>query len=377
MMTTMKKNKYLCYAACSFGLEAVVARELTALGFEEIKTRDARVYFSADELGIAKANLWLRTADRVYLVVNEFYADSFDMLYDKVSEISWQTYLSKNAAFPVNGDAIRSTLGSVSDIQSIGKKAIVDAMTKAYHAKFFKEDGAEYPVYISVLSDEVTVSLNTSGIGLNRRGYRVKNSTAPLRETLAAGMIHLSRWRDRPFYDPMCGSGTIVIEAALQAQNRAPGLLRKFAAQYWSDAFKAAFEAAREEASGLYQRKVDIEIFASDIDEKVLETADFHIKRAGVDGIVRLKKTNVYDFSSETEAGTLITNPPYAMRMGEEKECHALYKKLGERLLPLNDFRCYFICADEDFEKHYGRRADKKRKLYNGNIRCNYYQYFK
>ena len=371
------KHKMRCYAACSFGLEAAVAFELKNMGFENVTTRDARVYFDADDTELAKANLWLRTADRVYVVIKEFEAYTFDELYEGINHIAWQDYLPKEAAFPVLADAVRSMLGSVSDVQAITKKAIVDALRNHYGSSFFKEAGAKHQVYVNILSDMVTVSLNASGAGLNRRGYRVKTSTAPLRETLAAGMIHISRWSDRPFYDPLCGSGTIVIEAALKAQNRAPGLKRKFDAQFWNEELTAAFESERELANAAVIQKPEVMLFASDIDEKMIELTEFHAKRAGVAHLINIQRADATKFVPKTEQGTLISNPPYAVRMGEADECHRLYTALGRQLKEAEGLRYYFISSDESFEKYFGKKADKKRKLYNGNLKCTYYQYFR
>lgn len=370
-------SKYLCYAACSFGLEAVVARELESLGMEEVATRDARVYFRADETGIARANLWLAAADRVYLVISEFSAATFEELFQGVKAIPWGDYLPKTALFPVLGDSVRSTLKSVPDIQSVSKKAVVEALKVAYGVSFFKESGEQYQIYVSILADTVSVCLNTSGNGLNRRGYRVKNGPAPLRETLAAGIISLSRWRDRPFYDITCGSGTIAIEAALRAQNRAPGLFRQFDAEAWTAEYKKAFARELEQARGAIKKDTDVQIFASDLNAKMVEMAAFHAKRAGVADLIRFSVADAREFAPQTESGTVFSNPPYAIRMGDRKQVLELYRALGKRLRPMEQFKCYFICADEQFESAYGRPADKKRKLYNGNIKCTFYQYFR
>jgi len=373
----MMKNNMRCYAACSFGLEAVVARELKDLGIENIVSRDARVYFDADAEQLAAANIWLSAADRVYVVVGEFEAHTFDELFEGVRSLPWADYLPKDASFPVSGDAVRADLMSVSDIQSITKKAIVEKLKAAYGVSFFKESGWEFPVYVNNLANKVTVSLNASGQGLNRRGYRIRNCKAPIRETLAAGIIRLSRWYDRPFYDIMCGSGTIAIEAALKAQNRAPGLYRKFAAERWDDALAEAFRVQREKADDLFVKHPDIEIFASDIDPEMVEMTRFHARKAGVEDIIDISRADATKFEPKTAMGTLVSNPPYAMRLGEKDEVQHLYKNLGKVFRELKDFRYYFICADENFSKTFGIREDKKRKLYNGNIRCHLYQYFR
>ena len=370
-------NKALCYAACSFGLEAVVARELEQLGLEEIEKRDARVYFRGNEAGIARANLWLSAADRVYLVLSEFRAETFEELFQGVKAIPWADYLPKTALFPVLADAVRSTLKSVPDVQSVSKKAVVEALRSAYGVSFFKESGQQYQIYVNILADQASVCLNTSGNGLNRRGYRIKNGPAPLRETLAAGIISLSRWHDRPFYDLTCGSGTIAIEAAMRSKNRAPGLFRQFDAEDWNAEYRKAFGQELERAREAVKSNAETRIFASDIDPKMVEMAKFHAKRAGVADLIAFSVADVREFEPQTPMGTLFSNPPYAIRMGDSKQVRELYRRMGKRLKALEDFKCYFICADEQFESAYGRPADKKRKLYNGNIKCTFYQYFR
>jgi len=366
---------YLCYAACSFGLESVVAAELTKLGMQNVRARDARVYFDADERGVARANICMAIADRIYLVLDEFPAGTFDELFERVKAIPFGEYLPKNARFPVNADSVHSELKSVSDVQSISKKAVVESMRKKYGLGFYKEDGAAYELYVSILKNVASVCINTSGMGLNRRGYRVKNVTAPLRETLAAGLIGISGWFDRPFYDVMCGSGTIAIEAALKAKAQAPGLNRTFSAQFWP-AFERAFIA--EKAVGESRIiKPETAIFASDIDPQALEIAKFHAKRAGVSEMIRFSQCDVRDFAPEQRDGSIITNPPYAVRLGEKEETRKLYGAMGKKFRSLHGFKYYIICADDDFEAAFGKKADKKRKVYNGNIRCNFYQYFR
>ncbi|MBR4080065.1 MAG: class I SAM-dependent RNA methyltransferase [Christensenellaceae bacterium] len=368
--------KILCFASCSFGLEAVVANELIAMGAEP-SARDARVYFEADEALLARANIRLSAADRVYIVLDEFTATTFEELFEGVRAIDWSEWLDRHSVFPVLGDSVRSVLKSVPDIQSISKKAIVESLKASYNLNFFKEDGIKKSIYVSILADRVTVAINASGIGLNRRGYRLRNVPAPLRENLAAGLIKLTRWYDRPFYDIMCGGGTIAIEAALQAKHEAPGLKREFDFTEWNDAFKAAYRAEREQALSEIIAKPDVLIFASDIDEKTLNVAKFHARRAGVLDMIRFSVADARNFSPETDCGTIITNPPYAVRLNTKDDAHALYAELGARLERLKNFKFYIICADDKFENHFGIKADKKRKLYNGNIKCCYYQYFR
>lgn len=372
----MAKIYNQCFAACSFGLESLVAEELRRLGLEDVSALDARVGFRTDEAGIAKANLWLRTADRVYLEIAGFKARTFDELFEGVKAIDWASWLPKNAAFPVAADSIKSTLKSVPDIQAISKKAIVESLKKHYKMAQFPENGAEFLVYVMINKDAVSVALNASGKGLNRRGYRTMNAAAPLRETLAAGLVLLSRHRGEDiFIDPMCGSGTIAIEAAMHALNIAPGLNRVFAFEKWGGAWQKAFLDAKDEAQGL-KKDITTDIRASDIDEDVLKLARLHAKQAGLEKHIRFSRADVAKLDLKNTTGVLVTNPPYAVRLGETNENRRLYGKMGETLLQ-SRLNCYILCADDEFERYFKKRADKKRKLYNGNIRCTLYQYFR
>ena len=367
---------YRLFAACSFGLEAVVKHECEVLGFSDILAYDARVYFSGNETDIAKANLWLRSADRVYLVLDEFDATDFEALYQGVKRINWPDYIGKDDAFPVTGDSVRSALFSVSDVQKIAKKAIVDSLKVHYRRDIFAETEGKVPVHIAILKDTVSVLINTSGAGLNRRGYRRLNGEAPLRETLAAGLLSIARYNGGPFYDPMCGSGTIAIEAAMMAKNIAPGLQRKFAFETFSFFENFNFSEIREEAKAAIIKGA-VPVFASDVDEGVLELAKTHAKTAGVYDHIKIYKADIRKALDGQPEGILVTNPPYAVRMGEKKETERLYRKMGDCILGNPYLKAFIISADMGFEKHFGKPADKKRKLYNGNIKCNYYQYFR
>ena len=344
------------------------ALELRKLQFTNVAAKDARVYFDADLIGIANANIRLRTADRVYIEIANFEATTFDELFENVKAIRWKDYLPKDACFPVDADSVKSKLFSVSDVQSISKKAIVDALMSKHNTKTLPETGNRYNVHIKILRDRVSVCLNTSGSGLNRRGYRSANVSAPIRETLAAGLVMLSGWRHGAFADPMCGSGTIAIEAAMIGANISPGRSRTFDAEYWH-LFGDEFSKARAQA------KLDItepaEVYASDIDRKVLRAADANAQAAGVD--LKIYHADISEFHRKN--CIVLTNPPYAARMGEKQQVHELYRSMGAALRDTQ--RKYIITADEQFERHFGKRADKKRKLYNGNIRCTFYQYFK
>ncbi|MEX1307249.1 MAG: class I SAM-dependent RNA methyltransferase [Eubacteriales bacterium] len=367
---------YRFFAACSFGLEAVVKHECEALGFSDIAAYDARVYFSGSSADLAKANLWLRSADRIYMVLDEFEATDFEALYQGVKKINWPDYIGKDDAFPVTGDSVRSALFSVSDVQKIAKKAIVDSLKARYRQDIFAETENTLPVHIAILKDRVSVLFNTSGAGLNRRGYRRMNGEAPLRETLAAGLLSIARYRGGSFYDPMCGSGTIAIEAAMIAKNIAPGLQRKFAFEAFPFLENLDFSIIREEAKAGIIKDV-VPIFASDVDERVLELAKTHAKTAGVFDHIKIYKADIRKALNGEPEGILVTNPPYAVRMGEKKETERLYRKMGDCILNNPYLKAFIISADMGFEKFFGKQADKKRKLYNGNIKCNYYQYFR
>ncbi len=367
---------YKCFAACSFGLEGLAAEELRRLGFGGVAASDARVYFDADEAGVVRANLWLRTADRVYIELHAFEARTFDELFEGVKGMAWQAWLPKNARFPVAADSVGSVLKSVSDIQAISKKAIAESMKKHYKLSLFPENGAEYPIYAFIYKDKVSVAMNTSGKGLNRRGYRTLNAEAPLRETLAAGLVLLSHYRgDETFIDPMCGSGTIAIEAAMYAKKIAPGMNRGFAFESWSGLYKKELDGAKRQArESVLNTAPDIR--ASDIDESVLKLARIHAKQAGLEKTIDFRCADAGKLNLRETKGVLVTNPPYAVRLGETKETRALYAKMGEAFLN-SGLNCYIIFADDEFERYFRKRADKKRKLYNGNIRCTLYQYFR
>jgi len=367
---------YQLLAVCAFGLEAVVKRECETLGFSDISAFDARVYFRGDEEDIARANLWLRCADRVYMVLDEFEATDFETLYQGVKKLKWSELIAKDDAFPVTGDSVRSALFSVSDVQKISKKAIVDSLSVVYKQTLFAETESTLPVHIAILKDKVSVMVNTSGAGLNRRGYRRLNGEAPLRETLSAGLLYIARYNGGEFYDPMCGSGTIAIEAALMAKNIAPGLQRHFAFETFGFLPQQGYREIREQAKSEI-KKGTVPIFASDVDEAVLDIAKTHAKTAGVYDHIKIYKADIRKALSNDPGGILVTNPPYAIRMGERKETERLYRKMGDCIKNNPYLKAFIITADMGFEKYFGKAADKKRKLYNGSIKCNYYQYFR
>ncbi len=366
---------YNLIAPSAFGLEAVTARELQHLGFENTRTEDGRVYFSGDEAAVAKANLWLRTAARVQICLARFPAVTFEELFQGVKSLPWGDILPENARFPVDGRSVKSTLFSISDCQAITKKAIVEKLKQKYHRDFFEETGPLYRIEVALLKDMVTITLDTSGAGLHKRGYRKIAGEAPLKETMAAALIDLTFWKPgRIFVDPMCGTGTLPIEAALIAENRAPGLTRSFTAESWNG-FASAFAQAREEALDLIVPAKEITVFGGDIDAKAADVSQTCARLAGVEKAVKFTRTDMREFTSQEKYGFIVTNPPYGERLGQEEEVRELYKEMGRVFRSLDTWSYYIITAHPEFEKIFGRRADKRRKLFNGRIPCQYYQY--
>lgn len=369
--------RFECYASCSFGIEGVLARELEKLGQDDIRTENALVRFRSGVEGIAKTNLWLRTADRVYIVLKRFRARTFDELFEETKQIPFEKWFPADASFPVAGNAVQSALMSVSDMQSVVKKAIVSAMARRSGSpEKLPESGATFQIFANNYRDEVTVALNTSGSGLNRRGYRTAQVEAPLRENLAAALIEISRWSRRDFYDPMCGSGTIAIEAAMMACDMAPGLNRHFDAEFYSPEFERAFAEERMRAKNSV-RTPEMRIFASDADAKAVEAARRNARIAGVEEFIEFRQQNVSGFAQPEKPATIICNPPYAKRIGEREETDRLYRLMGDVFRPLKDTVKFFLCASPVFERFYGQKADRKRKLYNGSLECCYYQYYR
>ncbi|NNE00856.1 MAG: bifunctional 23S rRNA (guanine(2069)-N(7))-methyltransferase RlmK/23S rRNA (guanine(2445)-N(2))-methyltransferase RlmL [Pirellulaceae bacterium] len=363
-------------AACAFGLEAVVRRELAALDIEASIGESGRVHFRGDFETICKANLWLRTADRVLIRVAQFSAPDFDALFDTVRDIRWGEILPSDAAFPVTGRSIKSTLTSVPACQRTVKRAIVDAMKRDHDTTLLTESGAEHKIDVALLKDTATITIDTTGRSLHRRGYRTDISAAPLKETLAAAMVMLSYWRrDRPMLDPFCGSGTIPIEAARIGRNMAPGLIRDFAAESWPMFPDAAWSQMREAAREAELPALEERIIGSDINGKVLRAARDNAVRAGVENDIHFQSRSVSQASSRRRFGCLITNPPYGRRLGADRELDQLYQSLPEVLRHLPTWSFYFLTAYPRFEATMGRQADRRRKLYNGRIECTYYQF--
>ncbi len=362
-------------ATCAFGIESIVAREIRNLGYPETIIENGRVLFEGDWEAIARCNLWLRCADRVYIRMALFDGMDFDELFDGVRSVRWEEFIPEDAFIHVTGKAVKSKLMSVSDNQAIAKKAIIEAMQRKYKRERFPETGPRYRIDVSILKDEVTLALDTSGAGLHRRGYRPGHGEAPLRETLAAAIIHLSRWTpDRILADPFCGSGTIAIEAAMQGKNIAPGLLREFAAESWKNVPGEVWQNARDEAKEAVVND-PVTILASDYDRKVFKIARENAALAGVEDDILFQKKPVQEFSSRKKYGCIICNPPYGERMGGPEEAAQLYLEMGEVFSELETWSFFILSGHPDFEKHFGQKASKNRKLYNGKIKTYLYQY--
>lgn len=364
-------------ASTTFGLEAVVKREIISLGFQNIKTFDGRVEFTGDEAAIAKANLWLRCAGRVWLKIGEFKAFTFDELFEKTKALPWGDWIPEDGKFTVVGKSVKSQLFSVSDCQAIVKKAVVEKLKQKYKTSWFDETGAEYTIQVGLLKDVVTLAIDTSGSGLHKRGYRENAMIAPLKETLASAMVQLSFWKkDRILLDPFCGSGTIPIEAAMLARNIAPGLSRKFASEQWEQIGEKVWKEERKKAYAAIQYDVTPEIYGSDIDLQAIEIAKENAVKAGVDDCITFETKPLEEVTLQGDYGVLITNPPYGERIGELKEVENLYRTLGVLMHGNSTWSTYLITSMEYFEKLFGQKADAKRKLFNGRIKTDYYQFY-
>lgn len=369
--------KYELIATSAFGLESIVAKELKRLGYKDLRVENSKVTYIGDEECICKSNLWLRCADRIFIKLAEFTATSFEELFQGAKNIDWADYLPEDANFIVNAKSVKSQLFSLSDIQSIVKKAIVEKMKDTYEVDWFEESGSVYPILVSILNDTVTISLDTSGEALHKRGYREKGNAAPLKETLAAAMVILSGWRyDRNFVDPFCGSGTIPIEAAMIARNIAPGLNRKFACEEWDFIISSlTWKKVRKEAYEAIIYDKEFNIFGYDIDSKIIPIARQNAVKAGVDDCIHFQTQPVTDLSSHKHYGTIVCNPPYGERLNEKSDVELLYKNMGNTFTKLDTWSYFIITSYEGFEECFGKKSDKNRKLYNGRIQCYYYQY--
>ena len=363
---------------CHFGLEAVLKREIYDLGYEITKVEDGRVTFEGDEEAVCRANIFLRTAERVMIQVGRFKATTFEELFQGIKNLPWEEYIPEDGKFWVKkASSINSKLFSPSDIQSIAKKAMVERMKQKYHKEWFKEDGAAYPVRIFLLKDEVTVALDTSGDSLHKRGYRTMTSKAPLTETLAASLIMLTPWRkDRILVDPFCGSGTFPIEAAMIAANIAPGMNRDYTAEEWTNMIdrKLWYECVKE-AEDMIDTTVKVDIQGYDIDGDVIKAARENAKRAGVEHMIHFQQRAVADLSHPKKYGFIITNPPYGERLEDKADLPELYTQIGQAYQRLDSWSMFLITSYTDTEKYIGRKADKNRKIYNGMLKTYFYQF--
>lgn len=361
----------------AFGLESVAASELQALGYQDITVKGGRIELSGTAFDVARLNLWLRTADRVLIRLGRFDAADFDQLYEGVNAIDWPSYLSLNAKMNVSGRSSNSKLTSIPAVQSVSKKALIESMTRRYKAERFSETGLTYAIDVALHYDRATITLDTTGPGLNRRGYRVAQVEAPLRETLAAAIVLLGRWNpERPFADPFCGCGTLPIEAALIGRNIAPGLRRGFVSEGYGFVGAKEFDSAREEAASLI-RSPQMHIRCSDIDEKALEAAGANANAAGVQRYLRISRADALAFDFAGENGLLATNPPFGERLSDRESVFELYRNLGSAWLSrVSNWSLFILTATREFERLFGRRAQKRRKLYNARIECQLYQYF-
>lgn len=373
----MTNKPYKLCAPCLFGLESVLSGELKRLGFEDISVTDGRVEFTADAEGIARANLNLRTAERVLIVLDSFRAVTFQQLIDGAEKIPFEEYIGKKDAFPVKGWSLNSQLHSVPDCQSIIKKAAVKRLSRKYGVAWLEESGPTVQIEFSINKDIATIMLDTSGIALHKRGYRKVANLAPIRETLAAGILDIARiYPDTQLYDPFCGSGTFLIEAAYKAKNIAPGIYRRFAAEKWDSLPSKIWQTSREEAIEEIRKDIEFTAFGSDISQDSLEIAEANARRAGISGLIRLEKADVKNFTIPDRKSLVVTNPPYGERLMNGEDLTKLYQTMGNVFQPSQQTAYYIISSAENFEQNFGRKADKKRKLYNGMLKCNLYQYF-
>lgn len=371
-------NNYRMLAPCMFGVEGILADELKRMNITSVTAENGRVFFEGDAMALASANINLRTAERVMLVVGEFYATSFEELFQNTKALPWEEFIGSADAFPVTGYSLDSKLHSLPDCQSIIKKAIVERLKKSYHVDWFKETGPVHKIRFSIQKDKVVLGIDTSGDGLHKRGYRAHSLEAPIKETLAAAMCYLARiFPDTKLYDPFCGSGTILVEAAMIAKNMAPGLKRNFAAERFSEEIKNAFAVKRAEALDGILKSVDFKAFGSDIDASAVALTLENAKKAGVGELVSATVKDINDFAMPNERSIVITNPPYGERLLDIQNAEKIYRIMGEKMPKEFGKKYFVICPNDDFEDRFGRPADKRRKLYNGMIKCQLYSYFK
>ena len=371
-------NKITLIATTTFGLEKIVKIEVQALGFEITRVSEGKVEFAAKLEEIPKANLWLRCADRVLLKIGEFTALTFEELFEQTKALPWENFITEDGEFPVNGKAVKSTLGSIRACQSIVKKAIVERLKEKYNIDWFGETGPKFTIQISMLKDVAQLTIDTSGAGLHKRGYRAKAIDAPLKETLAAALVQLSFWdRDRLLIDPMCGSGTILIEAALIARNIAPGWNRDFASEYWPVIDSKSWQGARADARNVINSNTTLQIFGYDIDDRSIEACKINARNAGVEDDIVFAQKDIKDLWIDQQYGIVISNPPYGLRMADFKEINEIYISIHNTFKKKKGWSIYILTADVMFPDYFKRaRPDRVRKLYNGNVAANYYQYY-
>ncbi|MWC28888.1 THUMP domain-containing class I SAM-dependent RNA methyltransferase [Paenibacillus sp. MMS18-CY102] len=372
----MTERKLQLIATAPMGLEAIVARELKELGYEDMTVENGRVTFTGGPEDICRTNLWLRTSDRVLIKMGEFEATTFDELFEGTKALDWPDWIPNNGEFPVEGRSHKSQLSSVPACQKIVKKAVVEKMKERYGTEWFPEDGARFVIEVIMLNDRALLTLDTTGPGLHKRGYRRLVTEAPLKETMAAAILQLSRWAPhRPLYDPFCGSGTFLVEAAMIGWNIAPGLRRSFNSEHWPLVTEEMWSRAREEAFDSVNDDIPLDIAGSDIDPNAIEVAEAAVKKAGFAKEIKLRNLSVAKAQPQGSYGVIVTNPPYGERLADQKEAEKLIRQLGFSYLMLQNWSLFAISPEKQFEHHFTRNADKKRKLFNGRIECQLYQY--
>lgn len=365
-------------APCLLGLEGLVADELRLMQAQNVSTENGRVFFEGNENILVRANINSRYAERMLIVLDRFKAVTFEELFQGVKALPWSEFIGSRDTFPVKGYSINSALHSVPDCQKIIKKAVVESLKEDYNTSWFEETGPVHQIQFSIMKDEAVIMLDTTGRGLHKRGYRPESNDAPIRETLAAALCGLSRLRHyHTLYDPCCGSGTILIEGAMMAHNIAPGINRNFECDRWGLIPEGAWVQERQRCRDIIKTDTDFVAFGSDVDSHALELTMNNAKRIKVDRFMRLEEKDIKDFNPTTQRGTLITNPPYGERMLDIRQAESIYRIMGEKFVSRQGWSYGIISPDEEFEKVFGRKADKRRKLYNGMIKCQYYMYFK
>ena len=369
---------FIFVVPCLLGLEGLIAEELRVMGAQNVRAENGRVFFEGDFPLLARANIRSRFAERIQIVIGQFQARTFEELFQGTKGLPWEDWLDRRDAFPVKGYSLNSALFSVSDCQAIIKKAVVERLKTKYKLEWFEETGSIHQIQFSLMKDQVLLVLDTSGAGLHKRGYRLQAGGAPLKETLSAALCQISRLRPwHTLHDPLCGSGTILIEGALMARNIAPGVNRNFAAERWAQIPREFWQSERELARGLASPAPEFRAFGSDADGEALKLARENAARAGVADCIEFKQADVKDFSHPTANGTLITNPPYGERLGDQRQAGELIAQMGRVFMPRKGWSYTVISPAEEFERQFGRRADARRKLYNGMMKCQAYMYFR